>query len=289
MEITILHFSITFVQGWGLNGQCSWKCDHFWIQPLPESASHDLSGLFHWFFSIQSSSISQSFLQIPLFLCPLQKALKEKEEHIEQLIRERELERSEVFKASLQKEEVCLLSSIFINLYGESQHKYLVGLIVDINLSEWAKLNRMLLGVHLDQYIGLFLYLYLYSSPIQKEAMYWSSVHWGGDSCMPELHATRSALALVLICDDHPDTRWSNMSQSEVNSFRFIKWVPEFVSCVCMFLCCTFIYLALATIHFSSCVVLLYRGLWLQGAHRVFEVHVLTYSRFAFSGIHSVD
>lgn len=37
---------------------------------------------------------------------PLQKTLKEKEEHIEQLIRERELERSEVFKASVQKEEV---------------------------------------------------------------------------------------------------------------------------------------------------------------------------------------
>ncbi|XP_067932017.1 CAP-Gly domain-containing linker protein 1-like [Watersipora subatra] len=36
----------------------------------------------------------------------LQKALKEKEEHIEQLIRERELERSEVFKASVQKEEL---------------------------------------------------------------------------------------------------------------------------------------------------------------------------------------
>ncbi|KAF6024682.1 CLIP2 [Bugula neritina] len=36
----------------------------------------------------------------------LQKALKEKEEHIEQLIRERELERTEVFKTSIQKEEL---------------------------------------------------------------------------------------------------------------------------------------------------------------------------------------
>jgi len=36
----------------------------------------------------------------------VQKALKEKEEHIEQLIRERELERTEVFKTSIQKEEV---------------------------------------------------------------------------------------------------------------------------------------------------------------------------------------
>ena len=51
---------------------------------------------------------------------------------------------------------------------------------------------------------------------------------------MPEIHATRPTLALVLKCDDHPDTSWSNMSQSEVNSFRFIKWNPEFVTCLCI-------------------------------------------------------
>ena len=36
----------------------------------------------------------------------LQKALKEKEEHIEQLLRERDLERSEVARAAAQVDEV---------------------------------------------------------------------------------------------------------------------------------------------------------------------------------------
>lgn len=41
-----------------------------------------------------------------LVVCSLQKALKEKEEHIEQLLRERDLERSDVARASVQVDEV---------------------------------------------------------------------------------------------------------------------------------------------------------------------------------------
>lgn len=37
---------------------------------------------------------------------PLQKALKEKEEHIEQLLKERDMERSEVVRAAAQVDEV---------------------------------------------------------------------------------------------------------------------------------------------------------------------------------------
>ena len=37
----------------------------------------------------------------------LQKALKEKEEHVEQLLRERDLERSEVARAAAQVDKVC--------------------------------------------------------------------------------------------------------------------------------------------------------------------------------------
>lgn len=40
-------------------------------------------------------------------LFPSQKALKEKEEHIEQLLRERELERSEVARAAAKVDQVC--------------------------------------------------------------------------------------------------------------------------------------------------------------------------------------
>ena len=40
--------------------------------------------------------------------CVVQKALKEKEEHIEQLLRERDLERSEVARAAAQVDEVRL-------------------------------------------------------------------------------------------------------------------------------------------------------------------------------------
>ena len=40
-------FPITFVQGRGLKTESSWKCDHFWIQSLPETASHNLGGLTH--------------------------------------------------------------------------------------------------------------------------------------------------------------------------------------------------------------------------------------------------
>jgi len=40
-----------------------------------------------------------------MFVC-WQKALKEKEEHIEQLLRERDLERSEVARAAAQVDEV---------------------------------------------------------------------------------------------------------------------------------------------------------------------------------------
>ena len=38
--------------------------------------------------------------------CAVQKALKEKEEHIEQLLRERDLERSEVARAAAHVDEV---------------------------------------------------------------------------------------------------------------------------------------------------------------------------------------
>ena len=44
------------------------------------------------------------------YLCYLvfqQKALKEKEEHVEQLLRERDLERSEVARAAAQVDKVC--------------------------------------------------------------------------------------------------------------------------------------------------------------------------------------
>ena len=50
-------FPITFVQGRGLNSESSWKCDHIWMQPSPETASHNLGGLTHWYSSIQSSSM----------------------------------------------------------------------------------------------------------------------------------------------------------------------------------------------------------------------------------------
>ena len=47
----------TFVLGRGLNSESSWKCDHFCIQPLPETASHNLDGSTHRYSSIQSSSM----------------------------------------------------------------------------------------------------------------------------------------------------------------------------------------------------------------------------------------
>ena len=50
-------FPITFVQGQGLNSQSSWKCDHFWIQPSPETASHNQGGSTHWYSSIRFSSM----------------------------------------------------------------------------------------------------------------------------------------------------------------------------------------------------------------------------------------
>ena len=40
-------FPITFVQGRGLKSESSWKCDHFWIQSSPETASHNLGWLTH--------------------------------------------------------------------------------------------------------------------------------------------------------------------------------------------------------------------------------------------------
>ena len=51
-------------------------------------------------------------------VCCEQKALKEKEEHIEQLLRERDLERSEVARAAAQVDEVSfysLVSLLFLN------------------------------------------------------------------------------------------------------------------------------------------------------------------------------
>ena len=50
-------FPITFVQGRGLNSESSWKCDQIWMQPSPETASHNLGRSTHWYSSIQSSSM----------------------------------------------------------------------------------------------------------------------------------------------------------------------------------------------------------------------------------------
>ena len=47
---------IDCVQGRGLNSESSWIGDHFWIEPLPGIASHNLNGLIHWYPSNQSSS-----------------------------------------------------------------------------------------------------------------------------------------------------------------------------------------------------------------------------------------
>ena len=50
-----------------------------------------------------------------LFRCQLmilQKALKEKEEHIEQLLKERDMERSEVARAAAQCDEVSWMARI---------------------------------------------------------------------------------------------------------------------------------------------------------------------------------
>jgi len=55
----------------------------------------------------------KSELLFPLFVSVTQKALKEKEEHIEQLLRERDLERSEVARAAAQVDEAqCQLTQI---------------------------------------------------------------------------------------------------------------------------------------------------------------------------------
>ena len=53
---------ITFVQGRRLNSEFRWKCDHFWIQPSPGTASHNLGGLTRWCSSIQSSSMVKPYL-----------------------------------------------------------------------------------------------------------------------------------------------------------------------------------------------------------------------------------
>ena len=54
-------FPLNFVQGRGLNSESSWKFDHFWTQPSPETASHNLGGLIHWYSSIQPSSMIWRF------------------------------------------------------------------------------------------------------------------------------------------------------------------------------------------------------------------------------------
>ena len=60
-------------------------------------------------------------------VCCEQKALKEKEEHIEQLLRERDLERSEVARAAAQVDEVSLLFiSIIAVLKPRSNFKMVV-------------------------------------------------------------------------------------------------------------------------------------------------------------------
>ena len=53
-----------------------------------------------------------------LFRCQLmtlQKALKEKEEHIEQLLKERDMERSEVARAAAQCDEVSLMVKLILS------------------------------------------------------------------------------------------------------------------------------------------------------------------------------
>ena len=45
---------------WGLDSECVWKYEHFWIQPSPETASRNLGGSTYWFSSIQTSSLACS-------------------------------------------------------------------------------------------------------------------------------------------------------------------------------------------------------------------------------------
>ena len=52
-------FPITFVQGRGLNSESSWKYDHIWMQPSPETASHNLGDSTHWYSFIESSSMGE--------------------------------------------------------------------------------------------------------------------------------------------------------------------------------------------------------------------------------------
>ena len=40
--------TVAFSQGPGLNSECSWKGDNFWIKSLPETAFHNLVGSTRW-------------------------------------------------------------------------------------------------------------------------------------------------------------------------------------------------------------------------------------------------
>ena len=79
-------FPIAFVQGQGLNRKCSWKSNHFRIQPSPETASHNQGGSTHWhsFNSIQLYgllSTSRKISVLPLTTKSIHLHLKKSSSH----------------------------------------------------------------------------------------------------------------------------------------------------------------------------------------------------------------